>query len=143
MGIVDRRQGFTLIELMIVMAIIAILSAIAIPAIINARKAANEASAIASLRTLSTISNAYRTRFGTYANSMASISAAGYVDSVLGAGTKAGYSFAYNGAMHSWNVVADPSVAGQTGDRSFFVDESGVIRFSNSGAASSASAPIE
>ena len=44
-----REQGFTLIELMIVVAIIAIIAAIAIPSLLNARKAGNEASAISSL----------------------------------------------------------------------------------------------
>ena len=57
-----REQGFTLIELMIVVAIIA---AIAIPSLMNARKAGNEASAISSLRTLCTVNNQYRTRFQT------------------------------------------------------------------------------
>ena len=61
-----REQGFTLIELMIVVAIIAIIAAIAIPSLLNARKAGNEASAISSLRTLSTVNEQYRTRFQEY-----------------------------------------------------------------------------
>lgn len=44
------RQGFTLIELMIVLAIIAIITATAIPNLLDARKAANESSAAASLK---------------------------------------------------------------------------------------------
>ena len=61
-----KNEGFTLIELMIVVAIIAIIAAIAIPSLINAKKAANEASAIASMRTLSTVSEQYRNRFDTF-----------------------------------------------------------------------------
>jgi Tfp pilus assembly protein PilE len=128
---------------MIVVALIAIITAIAIPAILNSRKASNEASAVASLRTLSTISNSYRTRFGTFADSLASISSAGYIDSTLGSGTKSGYTFVYAGNQFGWNVGADPAAPGQTGDRSFFIDESGVIRFSDSGLATSASQPID
>lgn len=49
-----RREGFTLIELMIVIAIIAIIAAIAIPGLLQSQRAANERNASASLKTLAT-----------------------------------------------------------------------------------------
>ncbi len=138
-----RNQGFTLIELMIVVAIIAIIAAIAIPSLLNARKAGNEASAISSLRTLTTVNEQYRTRFGDYANAMTSLSAEGYIDSVLGAASKSGYTFTYAGGTNTWTTSTVPTTPGTTGDRGFFVDQSGVIRFTSSGAASSTSPPID
>jgi prepilin-type N-terminal cleavage/methylation domain-containing protein len=72
-GSMKRNEGFTLIELMIVVAIIAIIAAIAIPSLLNARKAGNEASAISSCRTLCTVNEQYRTRFQAYTSSLANL----------------------------------------------------------------------
>jgi type IV pilus assembly protein PilA len=139
----SRQQGFTLLELMIVVAVIAIIAAMAIPSIQRARNASNEASAVSSLRTLATANNQYRVRFASYAGALGNLSATNYVDSVLGSGTKSGYAFTYSGGSDTWTTSAVPTTAGATGDRGFFADESGVIRFSATGAATSASNPID
>ena len=47
-----RRDGFTLVELLIVVAIIAIIVAIAVPALQRARVSANESAAIGDIRTV-------------------------------------------------------------------------------------------
>jgi prepilin-type N-terminal cleavage/methylation domain-containing protein len=137
-----RSAGFTLIELMIVIAIISIVAAIAIPGLLNAKKSGNEASSISSLRTLSSVSEQYRTRFSSYAGSLANLSAVDFIDSVLGSGTKSGYNFTFAGGVNTWNVTAVPATAGATGDSSFFTDESGVIRVDPVAVATSASTPL-
>jgi len=139
----NRTKGFTLIELMIVVAIIAIILAIAIPSLMNARKASNEASAVNSIRTITTCNEQYRTRFLTYAPALTELSATGYVDDVLGSGTKAGYAFTYTSGASTYAVTAVPIDPGASGDRGFYVDATGVIRHEQSGAATSTSPHID
>jgi prepilin-type N-terminal cleavage/methylation domain-containing protein len=55
-----RNQGFTLIELMIVIAIIAIIAAIAIPGLLSSQRASNERNASTSLKTLTSAEADFR-----------------------------------------------------------------------------------
>jgi prepilin-type N-terminal cleavage/methylation domain-containing protein len=147
----QRERGFTLIELMIVIAIIAILAAIAIPNLLESRKASNEAAAVGALRTLVTAQALFRegdkdrNKILDFATSTAQLGTYNLVDSTLATGTKQGYSFTILNATQNqfaWSAAASPIIAGKTGDRQFYVDATGVIRFSTSGPATSTSIPV-
>src|ERR1700674_4030337 len=136
----NKQKGFSLIELLIVVAIILIIAAIAMPNLLRSKMAANEASAVGSLRTLNTACVTYSTTYGTYPPTLASLgpdagggassTTADLIDSVLSAGGKSAYLFPFTpGASSlSYQINADPVTRGQTGQRSFFTDSSGVIR---------------
>ena len=127
-----KRQGFTLVEIMIVVAIIVLLAAIAIPNLLRARLSANEATAIAAMRTLSTAAESYRAAQSppAYPSNLSALSSANppYIDSVLGGGIKSGYNFTWSGSGNTYGVTGAPQTANVTGVRSFFVDQSGVVR---------------
>lgn len=139
------KKAFTLIELMIVIAIIAIIAAIAIPNLLEARKHGNEASAVGSLRTVNASQAIYLERSPSqqYADTLASLSAEGYVDNVLGAGSKQGYVFTTTGASeYEYTADGQPAVLDQTGNRYFFTNQGGVIRFASGATANSASSAV-
>ncbi|MBI5091823.1 MAG: prepilin-type N-terminal cleavage/methylation domain-containing protein [Candidatus Hydrogenedentes bacterium] len=158
------NKGFTLIELMIVVALIAIIAAIAIPNLLRSRMSANEAGAAGAMRTLATAETQFQVAafldangdgtgdYGTLAN-LANPDGAGaspgFIDSVLGTGSKSGYAYTVvtvaggAAAAPAFTVQATPSAPGRSGYRRYFVDDTGVIRFTSDGtAATVASSPL-
>ena len=148
-----EAKGFTLVEIMIVVAIIALIAAIAIPNLLRARHNANETVAIGNIRTLGSALESFRAAQtpksypvpGGFAGlALLSGAAPPYVDATLTAAAgRQGYTFTYTpggavaGAVNTYTLTAIPSVglAGVSGTRSFFVDQSGVIRVNAAGAA--------
>lgn len=138
------RQGFTLVELMMVIAILAIVTTMALPGIQQARKRANEASAIADLRIFTTAQGQYRVRYGTF-GTVASLEAAGILDENFQDQAKSGYRYedATAPTRDAWAVRANPEVPGQTGDRHFYIDTDGVIYYRDGAIADASAPPIE
>lgn len=151
-----RQNGFTLMELLIVMAIIAILMLIAIPTMGNMTRYANETSAVKSVQAINLAESQYTTTFPSngYACSLQALggdpnagppsaTSAKMLQQDLASGVKSGYQFTIsncvkntangNDRVTGYTVIAQPLTVGKSGNRTFCSDENGQIKFDPTG----------
>jgi len=165
---IKKQQGFSLIELLIVVAIILIIAAIAIPNLMRARMAANESSAVSSLRTINTGEITYQSTYPTvgFATALSNLggalgaacvpssTTACLIDSVLsnngnptGSG-KSGFFFTTgtgtvgSGINVGYTALAVPMILNQTGVRAFCAEQDAVVRVDPAGKCSNTEAGI-
>lgn len=147
----SEPNGFTLMELLIVIAIILILMLMAIPTIGSLKKKANETSAINSVQVINKAEIQYQSTFpangyacaltalgGDPAAGAPSATGAQILQQDLASGDKSGYIFnitnctkvTINGQDRytGYTVTAVPETVGKTGDRGFCSDQFGTIK---------------
>ena len=150
---VRARAGFTLVELCIVIAVLGILMVIGVATLMRARMSANESSAIGGLRATASAQFAYLSGCGqgNYATTYVILGTKpspnneGYISPDMGAAvnpSRNGYTFALqmgaggaaaandcngNPTQSAYYATAIPNAPGQTGDRSFAVNQRGAV----------------
>lgn len=144
-------NGFSLIELLIVVAVILVIAAIAIPSLLQARMAANEASAVGSLNSIKSAEYTYYNTYPTvgYASQLADLggakpctagpTSACLIDDVVataapGSVGKSGYVFSAIGSAAGSTINStfvsggSPITVNKTGNRDFCSTSDGVLR---------------
>jgi prepilin-type N-terminal cleavage/methylation domain-containing protein len=139
------ERGFTLVEIMIVVAIIALLAAIAIPNVLRGRTTANESAAIGNMRALASSLEMYRSVYqeypatwntDMYTNANPPFGPPSFnLDLNTGNAVVQGFLYDYaRPTAQTYTLDAAVQTNARTGTRSFFTDESGVIRHCNTNA---------
>ncbi len=95
------------------------------------------------MRTFISVEEQYRTRFGTYAVDPTGLWDNGYMIDLATSEYLEEYDGNYEATQYEWYLQMTPDDPGVTADRSFFADQTGVIRVNLSGPATSTSPPLE
>src|SRR5262249_47498838 len=122
----------------IVISIILIIAAIAVPKMNNQLMASHEMAAIRQITTIHQAETQYYSQFGKYAESLIALgppargaagpAAADLIPKVLAEGKNSGYVFVVAPSTTGYSVTAVPEAFNSSGRRTFFSDQSLVIR---------------
>lgn len=146
----DRRGGFSLVELLIVIAIILIIAAIAVPKLNRTRMQAQEMAAIRHIVAIHQAETQYYSTYGKFATDLQQLGPASgapgpdssdLIPADLASGVKGGYRFTLAESPTGYTINANPEVFNSTGTRTFFSDQTLVIRQNFGQEAANASSP--
>ena len=133
----SRRRGFTLIELLIVISIILVILAIAVPKMNTQMQGAREMAVIREIGTIHQAETQYSSQFGKFATNLAQLGppaggpegpeASNIIPSPWPTGKRTGIP-TRSGTPSGYAIIAVPDSFGNSGRRTFYSDQTLVIR---------------
>ncbi len=148
----NRQRGFSLIELLIVIAIILVIVTIAVPQYNKQMMSAHETAAIQAIRTIHAVQTQYYSQFGRYATSLTELgppasgaagpNAADLIPPDFASGKKSGYLFTVTATPTGYAVTAVPEQFGGSGRRTFYSDQTMVVRNNWSAEVANVNSPV-
>ncbi len=144
-------KGFSLLELLVVIAIILIIMTMALPPIKEAKMQAQETAALRAVTTIHTAQAQYQSQYGKFAPTLLNLaaptsgfptaSAAGLIGPDLASGERSGYRYNLMPTEEGYVLTARPVAFNSTGRRSFYSDETLVLRQSSTPDPATAASP--
>jgi prepilin-type N-terminal cleavage/methylation domain-containing protein len=129
----NNQDGFSLLELLIVVAIILIIATIAIPSMLRSRQSANETHAVANLRTLNTAEVQYSSSVADTFGSLGDLITAGLISSSFA--YSSGYDFDVDLSADALDYTATATARGANSGRfDYYTRPDYIIRYSDDAA---------
>lgn len=146
--IMVKKKAFTLVELLIAIGILMMLVLLIVPNVWRARINSNESIAVSNLKSLNSALNLYYINNDQFPSGLTALippaSNPGYISPELTDGQEAGYYLIYNyGDQDSFSVNANPRRPGRTGNRYFYLSDTGKIHYNQDGPASSSDPALQ
>lgn len=148
-----KENGFSLVELLIVVTVIGILAAIAVPNLLRSRQAAYQANAIRYIRAWGPGQELYKRTHGFYADSDEILVIERFISKGLRGNSADDTAYTYSIDSESRNPDNTPNTTrwwgrarrriGYNRIHSYYIDQSGVIRMSLSGTANPGDSALE
>jgi prepilin-type N-terminal cleavage/methylation domain-containing protein len=138
-GAMEHEQGFSMVELLIVVAIIAIIAGMAVPQLMTVRMAANETAAIVGCRSIGSAEITYSMTSGQKFTNLTTLVSEKLLDSRFDGGSIDGYRYSANFVASvpvppppfdaAGIFLAKPTTADSTGRFNFVIGADQVVRY--------------